>query len=76
MKRTPPPRHAQIHLPPMEAERAYFVVKILDRIVEAIWRAHGEAMADFQGRVFPDEPPPDDAVTQRDNFSDEDDIHF
>ena len=71
MKR-PTPRHAQIHLPPMDAERAYFVVKILDRIVEAIWRAHGDAIADFQGRVFPDEPPPSDAVELRDNLADDD----
>ena len=55
--------HARIHLPPLTAEQAWLLVKLLERTASAIWRAHGDAMADFQGRVFPDEPPPTDAVT-------------
>ena len=50
-------RHAQIHLPPMTGEQAYLLAAALERAVRAIWRAHGDAMADFQGRVFPDAMP-------------------
>jgi hypothetical protein len=57
-----PPRHAQIHLPPLTGEQAYLLAALLERAVAAIWRAHGDAMADFHGRVFPDAPPPPDAV--------------
>jgi hypothetical protein len=60
--RRPPPRHAQIHLPTLSGEQAYLLAAVLERAVAAIWRAHGDAMADFQGRVFPDAPPPSDAV--------------
>ena len=55
-------RHAQIHLPPLTAEQAYLVVRVLQRAESAIWRAHGDEMADLQGRDRPDEPPPSDAV--------------
>jgi hypothetical protein len=37
-------------------------VHVLQRAVDAIWRAHGDAMADFQGRAFPDVTPPPDAI--------------
>ncbi len=55
--------HATIKLPPLTGEQAWLLVKLLERAAAAVWRAHGDAMADFQGRVFPDEPPPPDAVT-------------
>jgi hypothetical protein len=55
-------RHAQIHLPLLTGEEAYLLALILERAASAIWRAHGAAMADFQGRAFPDAPPPPDAV--------------
>jgi hypothetical protein len=54
--------HAQIHLPPLSGEEAYLLVHVLQRAVDAIWRAHGDAMADFQGRAFPDVTPPPDAI--------------
>jgi hypothetical protein len=38
--------HTQLHLPPLAGGDALLVVNILERIVEAIWRAHGEAMAE------------------------------
>ena len=62
MKR-PRLRHAQIHLPPLTGEQAYILAAILERAVSAIWRAHGDAMADFQGRVFPDAAPHLDPLT-------------
>ena len=68
------PRHAQIHLPPLTGEQAFLLVRILERAEAAICRAHGDDMADFQGRVFPDEPPPADAVTLVDRDADDNDI--
>jgi hypothetical protein len=49
-------------LPSLTGEQAYLLAGLLERAISAIWRAHGDAMADFQGRVFPDAPPPRDAV--------------
>jgi hypothetical protein len=54
--------HAQIHLPPLEPDEAVFLVNFLEKAVQAIWRAHGDAMADYLGRVAPDSMPrPPDA---------------
>lgn len=49
-------------LPSLTAENAYMTVLVLERVIRAIWRANGDAMADFQGRVFPDAPRPLDSV--------------
>ena len=49
-------------LPSLTAENAYMTVLVLERVIRAIWRANGDAMADFQGRVFPDAPRPYDSV--------------
>lgn len=38
-------RHAQLHLPELSPDEALVFVNILDRLISAIWRAHGEAMA-------------------------------
>lgn len=40
--------HAQIHLPPLSADYALTLVGIFERAIEAVWRAHGEAM----GRIL------------------------
>lgn len=42
--RRPPPPHAQAHLPALDGEDALLVVNILQRVADAIWRAHGPAM--------------------------------
>jgi hypothetical protein len=42
-RRGPRP-HPQIHLPPLGAAYALTLVDILDRISDAIWRAHGDRM--------------------------------
>lgn len=55
-------KRARIDLPPLTGEQAYLFVQLLERTIQAICRAHGDAMADFQGRVFPDAPKPLDAV--------------
>ena len=51
----------RIELPELNGEQAFLLADILEQIAHLIWQAHGDAMADFQGRVFPDWPamPPD-----------------
>ena len=39
-----PPRHAVIHLPVLAPDEAELVIRVLDRISDAIWRAHGPAI--------------------------------
>ena len=56
-----PPRHAVIHLPALSADEALLLVHILDRIHDAIWRAHGQAMQlrrDELADLRPASPPP------------------
>ena len=45
---TSPRRHAQIHLPPLDAGYALTLVDIFERAIEAIWRAHGQRMAELR----------------------------
>ena len=42
-----PRRHAQIHLPPLDAACALTVVDLLQRAILAIRRAHGDRMDDL-----------------------------
>ncbi len=60
-----PPRHAIIHLPALTADEALLLVHILDRIHDAIWRTHGNAMqlrrdqlAGLRPASRPTPPPP------------------
>lgn len=46
--------HAQIHLPPLTADEALLVVNLLDRAIAALWRTHGDAMADLLACIDPD----------------------
>lgn len=66
-----PPRHAVIHLPALTADEALLLVHILDRIHDAIWRAHGQAMQLRRdelaclrpaSRPTPPPPSPDDTL--------------
>lgn len=43
-------RRAQIHLPPLDAGYALTLVGIFERAIDAIWRAHGESMAELRAR--------------------------
>ena len=73
MKRPKPmplPPHIQrrsagacLRLPTLTAEEAWTVAAILEGFLDSIWRVHGDAMADYQGRVFPDLPAPPDACS-------------
>jgi hypothetical protein len=62
-------RRARIHLPPLTAEEALLLADIFERGIRALWRAHGDAMADHLGCVDPDRmlawQSPDDVVTAR-----------
>ena len=70
-------RHAQIHLPPLDPDQAVVLVNILEKAIEAVWRAHGDAMADYLGRVAPDSMPrPPDAVWSGRELGREDDLDF
>jgi hypothetical protein len=69
-----PRRHAQIHLPPMSGKQAYLLAATLERAVAAIWRAHGDAMADFQGAAFPDAPVPAGATVVEHDFDEDADF--
>ena len=55
--------HAQIHFPPLTGEEALLVANLLDRALAALWRTHGDAMADLLACLDPDSSPqtgPDD----------------
>jgi len=69
-------RGTQISLPPLDPEQAWSVVIVLERIINAIWRTHGDAMADYQGRVWPDLPPPPDAEVRCPTTLNDDDQDF
>jgi hypothetical protein len=60
--RRPPPPHAQIHLPALDAPCALILVDVFERAITAIWRAHGDAMADLQALRGIETPRPPDAV--------------
>ena len=48
--------HAQLHLPPLTGDEALLVANVLQRMADAIWRAHGDAMgAAISGRDPGDE---------------------
>lgn len=49
---------ASLRLPWLTAEEAWTLAAILEQLQKAIWRVHGDAMADYQGAVFPDHPAP------------------
>ena len=51
-------------LPQLTGEQAYLLAFTLEEAVKALWRMHGDAMADFQGRAFPDEPSPHGSITE------------
>ena len=60
-----PSRHAHIHLPPLDAGYALTLVDIFERAIDAIWRAHGDRMADLSNLRA--------AVQRRRNFEQVDD---
>ena len=69
--------HAQIHLPPLTADQALLLANLLDRAIAALWRTHGDAMADRLACIDPDsaitaQSPDDVIVTSADDCADDD----
>ena len=54
-----------IRLPALTPQEAWAAAALLERLQRAIWRVHGDAMADYQGAVFPDHPPRQEAPPVR-----------
>ncbi len=52
--------HAQIHLPPLTGEEALLLCNLLDRAIVALWRTHGDAMADLLACIDPHAAMPSD----------------
>jgi hypothetical protein len=50
--------HPQLHLPSLEAHEALLLVAVCERIISAVWRAHGDAMANVTAYHLPLEPVP------------------
>ena len=55
-------RRARITLPPLTSEQALAVVDLLEHAIAAIWRTHGEAMADHLAMLGVDTPAQPDAI--------------
>jgi hypothetical protein len=49
--RRPSRRHAQLHLPPLSTDEATLVIAILERLLRAIWRVHGDAISDREASL-------------------------
>jgi hypothetical protein len=47
MKRRRRRPHPQLHLPSLEGNEALLLVAICERLIAAVWRAHGDAMGDI-----------------------------
>ena len=56
-------RRARITLPPLDSAQALAVVAVLERTIAAIWRTHGDGMADHLAMLGVDTPAPPDAIT-------------
>jgi hypothetical protein len=54
-----------IRLPGLTVQEAWTVAALLEQLQRAIWRVHGDAMADYQGAVLPDHPPRQEAPLGR-----------
>ena len=57
------PHHAQLHLPYLETKEALLLVEILERAQRAIWRAHGDKMAEYFAHMGIDNSSPDDVLS-------------
>ncbi len=75
----PRKRRATIRLPALDSHQALVLVDLLERTQRAIWRAHGDAMADRLAALGIETPPPIDAVftdVPYRNRSRDDDLDF
>lgn len=51
-----PPHHAIIHLPVLAPDEAKLVMRVLERVLDAVWRAHGPAI-EAHAAACPDPAP-------------------
>jgi len=65
-------RHAQIHLPPLDAGYALTLADIFERAIAALWRAHGDRMAELlQLRAAARRAPPPEHIHDGPDVSDD-----
>jgi hypothetical protein len=59
--------HPQLHLPPLNGHEALLLVTICERLIAAVWRAHGEVMGDILieplANRLPPQPWPHSSIT-------------
>ena len=55
-------RRARITLPPLTGDQALAVVVVLERAITAIWRTHGNDIADHLALLGVDTPAQPDAI--------------
>ncbi len=46
--------HAQMHFPAMTPDDALRVIELFERFLAAMWRAHGDSIADYLACTDPD----------------------
>jgi hypothetical protein len=51
-------RHAQLHLPPLSGAEASLLLTVCARLTDALWRAHGDAIAEHGADLLPLDPRP------------------
>jgi hypothetical protein len=51
-------RHAQLHLPPLDGAQAWLLDALCERLRAALWRAHGNEIAEHGAKLLPDDPRP------------------
>ena len=73
MNRTP---HVQLHLPPLSPDQALFCIDILERLINAIWRTHGDEIDLWLAAVHCDAPPSPPPPIAAPAPSDDDDLPF
>jgi hypothetical protein len=42
-----------LHLPPLNGHQALLLVDLCERLITAVWRAHGEEMVDVKANDLP-----------------------
>ena len=64
------------HTRPLKGEHAFMTAEFLESVVRMLWREFGDDMADYQGRVFPDDPSYECSCSKRGTRTTDDDEDF
>ena len=62
--------HAQLHLPVLTAEQARLLIHVLERAIDSLYRAHGDAIAELCAARI--DPPPHPTVPLSGSVPDDD----